>query len=93
MQHTDLKHTQFFFSIKTAEEINERMNGLKLEEPVYFSNVTFKEASGLSIPQSVDWRKSGLVSPVQNQVSNDQLFSNEDIRKDITGGNKHDVSF
>ncbi|KAL7381836.1 hypothetical protein ABVT39_012127 [Epinephelus coioides] len=51
----------------TAEEINERMNGLKLEEPVNFSNVTFKEASGLSIPQSVDWRKSGLVSPVQNQ--------------------------
>ncbi|XP_039977369.1 cathepsin S, ortholog 1 [Xiphias gladius] len=51
----------------TAEEINEKLNGLKLEEPVHFRNGTVKEASGLSIPQSVDWRKSGLVSPVQNQ--------------------------
>ncbi|XP_056256223.1 cathepsin S, ortholog 1 isoform X2 [Seriola aureovittata] len=51
----------------TAEEINEKLNGLKLEEPANFTNGTFKEVSGLSMPQDVDWRKNGLVSPVQNQ--------------------------
>uniref|UniRef100_UPI0037E7795A cathepsin S, ortholog 1 n=1 Tax=Semicossyphus pulcher TaxID=241346 RepID=UPI0037E7795A len=51
----------------TAEEINEKLNGLRVEEPGNFRNVTLKEASVVSIPQSVDWRKSGLVSPVQNQ--------------------------
>ncbi|XP_035476549.2 procathepsin L isoform X1 [Scophthalmus maximus] len=54
-------------SIKTAEEINEKLNGLKPEERVHFRNDTFKEASGSSTPQTVDWRKTGLVSPVQNQ--------------------------
>ncbi|XP_060915571.1 procathepsin L-like [Labrus mixtus] len=51
----------------TAEEINEKLNGLKLEDPSNFRNSSLKEVSSVSIPQSVDWRKSGLVSPVQNQ--------------------------
>ncbi|XP_078123881.1 cathepsin K-like isoform X2 [Sander vitreus] len=51
----------------TSEEINEKLNGLKREEPIHFRNGTFKGVSGLSMPQSVDWRKNGLVSPVQNQ--------------------------
>ncbi|KAI3358072.1 hypothetical protein L3Q82_003084 [Scortum barcoo] len=51
----------------TAEEVNEKLNGLKLEEPTHFRNATFKVTSGMSIPQSVDWRTSGLVSPVRNQ--------------------------
>ncbi|XP_061598400.1 procathepsin L-like [Cololabis saira] len=51
----------------TTEEINEKLNGLKLEEPLDFGNYTFKNLSGLSIPQSVDWRTSGLVSPVRDQ--------------------------
>lgn len=58
----------YLFSVKTAEEINERLNGLKLEEPAHFTNLTIKEVNSLSTPQSMDWRKSGLVSPVQNQV-------------------------
>lgn len=58
-------------SIKTAEEINEKLNGLKPEERAHFRNDTFKEASGSSTPQTVDWRKTGLVSPVQNQVRPD----------------------
>ncbi|XP_074542362.1 cathepsin K-like [Halichoeres trimaculatus] len=51
----------------TAEEVNEKLNGLKLQEPAHFRNSTLKGLSSSVIPQSVDWRKSGLVSPVQNQ--------------------------
>ncbi|XP_067468895.1 cathepsin S, ortholog 1 [Thunnus thynnus] len=51
----------------TAEEVNEKLNGLKLEEPVGSRNDTFKDLSGLTLPKRVDWREEGLVSPVQNQ--------------------------
>ncbi|KAM7384349.1 hypothetical protein PAMA_011613 [Pampus argenteus] len=51
----------------TAEEINEKLNGLKLEEPVDSRNNTFKDPSGYTIPLNVDWRKDGLVSPVKDQ--------------------------
>ena len=64
-------HFTTSFTLKTSEEVNEKLNGLKLEEPFNFSNDTFKGVDGLSIPQSVDWRKDGLVSPVMNQVDAD----------------------
>lgn len=55
-------------SLKTAEEVNEKMNNLKVEEWVPARNGTFEDKLDSEIPQSVDWRKQGLVSPVQNQV-------------------------
>ncbi|XP_029022261.1 cathepsin S, ortholog 1 [Betta splendens] len=51
----------------TTEEINEKLNGLKVDELFHFRNDTFKEVSGSSLPRQVDWRTSGLVSPVQDQ--------------------------
>lgn len=57
-----------FSCVKTAEEINENLNGFKMEEHADYSNHTLKLPSGASTPASVDWRKSGLVGPVRNQV-------------------------
>ncbi|XP_056153887.1 cathepsin S, ortholog 1 [Lampris incognitus] len=51
----------------TAEEVNERLNGLKVEDRAHFGNWTTKQSRDLSIPVSVDWRTTGLVSPVKNQ--------------------------
>uniref|UniRef100_A0A667XI81 Cathepsin S, ortholog 1 n=1 Tax=Myripristis murdjan TaxID=586833 RepID=A0A667XI81_9TELE len=51
----------------TAEEVNEKLNGFKMEDPNHFRNWTSKQVSDASIPSSVDWRQKGMVSPVQNQ--------------------------
>lgn len=55
-------------SLKTAEEINEKMNRLKVEERVPVTNGIFEDRLDFETPPSVDWRTHGLVSPVQNQV-------------------------
>lgn len=78
--------TTILFSIKTAEEINEKMNGLMAEEPRYFRNGSSEELRDMSTPRRVDWREEGLVSPVQNQVSD--TFPTEEFRiiPRLTGG-------
>lgn len=55
-------------SPKTAEEINEKMNKLKVVEREPVRNGTFVDKLDFETPPSVDWRKDGMVSPVQNQV-------------------------
>lgn len=64
-------------SLKTAEEVNEKMNNLKVEEWVPVRNGTFEHKLDSETPQSVDWRKQGLVSPVQNQVGCFKLTSGD----------------
>lgn len=44
------------------------MNNLKVEQRVPVRNGTFEDKLDFETPPSVDWRKDGLVSPVQNQV-------------------------
>lgn len=52
----------------TEEEVNERLNGLKAEETFSSLNWTSREGNNVTtIPQSIDWREEGMVSPVQNQ--------------------------
>lgn len=51
----------------TADEVNEKLNGLMPEELDTVRNVTVKNLWGLNVPQTVDWRERGLVSSVQNQ--------------------------
>lgn len=64
-----VQHTEFtFLSHQTADEVNDKLNGLRPEEPNTLRNVTLKKMSGLRMPKSVDWREQGLVSAVQNQV-------------------------
>ncbi|XP_037548904.1 cathepsin K-like [Nematolebias whitei] len=62
-----LQHVALEGRMQTAEEINGRLNCLKLEEPPNFRNDMFKDTTGLSIPASVDRRENGLVGPVGNQ--------------------------
>lgn len=61
-------------SPKTAEETNERMNNLKVDESVPVRNWTSGDGRGFEAPGSVDWREDGLVSPVQNQVGSVKLM-------------------
>ncbi|XP_072303960.1 cathepsin K-like [Eucyclogobius newberryi] len=51
----------------TAEEVNEKLNGLKPEKLNTARNATLKKLSDSTVPRSVDWRQRGLVGSVQNQ--------------------------
>nr|XP_061808160.1 procathepsin L-like [Nerophis lumbriciformis] len=47
----------------TSEEVNQKLNGLKVDEVAWVTNYTRK----VTLPRSLDWRTNGLVGPVQDQ--------------------------
>ncbi|XP_057683221.1 cathepsin S, ortholog 1 isoform X4 [Corythoichthys intestinalis] len=49
----------------TSEEVNQKLNGLKVDEVAWVTNYTRK----VTLPRSLDWRTNGLVGPVQDQTS------------------------
>ncbi|XP_053497664.1 procathepsin L isoform X3 [Ictalurus furcatus] len=51
----------------TAEEINAKLNGLRMENVLLDTNKNFKLLSDSPVPDRLDWTEKGLVSPVQNQ--------------------------
>ena len=61
----------FLCELKTTDEVNAKLNRLTEEDPASFDSWTSTrwDKGVEKLPESVDWRQYGLVSPVQNQVS------------------------
>ncbi|XP_027009893.1 cathepsin S, ortholog 1 isoform X2 [Tachysurus fulvidraco] len=51
----------------TEEEINVKLNGLRMENIPLDNNENFPVLSDSPVPDNLDWTEKGLVSPVQNQ--------------------------
>ena len=61
----------FLCELKTTDEVNAKFNRLMEEDPASFDSWTSTQwDEGVdTLPERVDWREKGLVSPVQSQVS------------------------
>lgn len=60
-------HVHFVPFFQTNEEFVKVMNGYKVVNKT--QGATYMPPSHVTVPDSVDWRKEGYVTPVKNQVT------------------------
>ena len=62
------------FGDLTNEEFRKLFYGYNVNATKPAGSTTFLAASNVELPDTVDWRTKGYVTPVKNQVSNLYLF-------------------